>query len=131
VHHHVESPIDADNTGILFLNSQITSDDITDGLQYTLLVGEKRVDESVVDLGWMSGTAATLRNTGWMLNDPVVTAKDADPALTVGGFGSWHASGGAQFLFANGSVDYVAGVADKTFLEQMAHRSDGSLINRE
>ncbi|MEM7316866.1 MAG: DUF1559 domain-containing protein [Planctomycetota bacterium] len=131
VHHHVEAPIDADNTGILFLNSEVTRNDITDGLQYTLLIGEKVIDNSVTDLGWMSGTSATLRNTGWLLNDPVTIKPNQDAALVVGGFGSWHSAGGAQFVMGNGSIDYIAGVADKTFLEQLAHRSDGSLITLE
>ncbi len=37
VHHHVEAPIDADNTGVLFLNSRISFDDLVDGPAYTFL----------------------------------------------------------------------------------------------
>lgn len=62
VHHDVEAPIDADNHGVFFLNSRIRYDDILDGSSYTLFLGEKTPD--VNDLGWMSGTRATLRNTG-------------------------------------------------------------------
>ena len=67
VHHHVEAPIDADNRGMLFLNSHITFDEIPDGSAYTLVVGEK-IPRSTTDLGWMSGTCATLRNTGTPIN---------------------------------------------------------------
>jgi prepilin-type processing-associated H-X9-DG protein len=67
VHHHAEAPIDDDNTGVLFLNSRVTFDDLVDGAAYTLIVGEKTV-RSVQDLGWMSGTPATLRNTGTPIN---------------------------------------------------------------
>lgn len=68
-HHDVEAPIDANNHGVLFLNSQITAEDIRDGLSQTLLLGEKRSGPS--DLGWMSGTRSTLRNTGTPINvDP-------------------------------------------------------------
>jgi prepilin-type N-terminal cleavage/methylation domain-containing protein len=63
VHHDVEAPIDADNNGMFFLNSRVTHDDITDGAAHTLFVGEKRFHDNI-DLGWMSGTRATLRNTG-------------------------------------------------------------------
>ncbi len=66
VHHDVEAPIDANNNGVFFLNSHIAYDDITDGSAYTLFVGEKIVEQG--DLGWMSGTRATLRNTGVSLN---------------------------------------------------------------
>ena len=60
-HHDVEAPIDADNHGVLYLNSHIGYDDITDGPAYTILLGEIRNGPT---LGWASGTRATLRNTG-------------------------------------------------------------------
>jgi len=66
LHHDVEAPIDVDNNGVFFLNSRVTYDDITDGSAYTLFVGEKYIEQG--DLGWMSGTRATLRNTGVPLN---------------------------------------------------------------
>jgi prepilin-type processing-associated H-X9-DG protein len=67
VHHHVEAPIDADNRGALFLNSGIKRDDLVDGSAYTMVVGEK-LPRGYQDLGWMSGTPATLRNTGSPIN---------------------------------------------------------------
>jgi prepilin-type N-terminal cleavage/methylation domain-containing protein len=66
VHHDVEAPIDVNNNGVFFLNSHVRYDDITDGSAYTLFVGEKLIEQG--DLGWMSGTRATLRNTGVGLN---------------------------------------------------------------
>ncbi len=67
VHHHVEAPIDDDNLGVFFLNSQISYLDVSDGAANTLFVGEKFVT-TPGDLGWMSGTRATLRNTGTPIN---------------------------------------------------------------
>ena len=61
-HHDVEAPIAADNHGVFFLNSRIRPRDVKDGLSHTLFVGEKGIEPN--DLGWMSGTRATLRNTG-------------------------------------------------------------------
>ena len=61
-HNDVEVPIDENNNGVLFLNSHVRNKDITDGAANTILVGEKC--GSINDLGWMSGTRATLRNTG-------------------------------------------------------------------
>lgn len=61
-HHDVESPIDRDNHGVFFLNSHVRSRQIPDGLSYTIFVGEQADDRP--PLGWLSGTAATLRNTG-------------------------------------------------------------------
>ena len=65
-HHDVEAPIDVDNRGVLFLNSQIRIDDLEDGAAYTIFLGEKIVEDS--DLGWISGTPSTLRNAGSPIN---------------------------------------------------------------
>jgi prepilin-type N-terminal cleavage/methylation domain-containing protein/prepilin-type processing-associated H-X9-DG protein len=67
VHHDVESPIDVDNHGVFFLNSRVRYDDIPDGSSHTVFIGEK--SSNPVDLGWMSGTRATLRNMGSPLLD--------------------------------------------------------------
>lgn len=66
VHHDLEAPIDTDNHGVLFLNSRIRYHDIADGAKHTLLLGEKLTDAD--DLGWLSGTRASLRNTGANVN---------------------------------------------------------------
>jgi len=66
VHHDVEAPIDVDNHGMFFLNSRVARNDVTDGLSHTLFLGEKLCEPG--DLGWMSGTRATLRNTGEPIN---------------------------------------------------------------
>lgn len=66
LHHDVESPIDANNNGVFFLNSKIRYDDIADGSSHTIFLGEKVIETN--DLGWMSGTRATLRNTGTPIN---------------------------------------------------------------
>lgn len=62
-HNDEEAPIDATNNGVFFLNSQVTYDDLKDGAAHTLFIGEKRTDVAT-DLGWLSGTPATLRNVG-------------------------------------------------------------------
>ena len=63
VHHDREAPIDVTNNGVFFLNSRVRHVQITDGLSHTLFVGESVAGDD--NLGWMSGTRATLRNTGW------------------------------------------------------------------
>jgi prepilin-type processing-associated H-X9-DG protein len=62
----VEAPIDTDNHGVFFLNSRVTRDDLKDGAAHTLFIGEKIQTDA--DLGWISGTPSTLRNTGTPLN---------------------------------------------------------------
>ena len=66
VHHDLEEPIDSTNHGTFFRNSAVRIEDIPDGTSHTIVVGEKIA--VVGDLGWMSGTRATLRNTGVPLN---------------------------------------------------------------
>ena len=65
-HNDAEAPIDENNNGVLFLNSHIRSQDVTDGVTHTIYVGEKL--GSQWDLGWLSGTRATLRNAGTAIN---------------------------------------------------------------
>src|SRR5205807_5360014 len=60
-HHDAEAPIDADNHGLLFLNSKIRYSQIYDGSSMTILIGEALTTPD--GLGWVSGTRATLRNT--------------------------------------------------------------------
>ena len=66
VHNDVEAPIDVTNNGTFFLNSRIRYFDLKDGSSHTLFIGEKEVYQG--DLGWMSGTRATLRNAGVRIN---------------------------------------------------------------
>lgn len=73
VHHHVESPVDVDNKGVFFLNSRVRRLDVTDGHSNTLFLGEKL--PLAGDMGWLSGTRATLRNTGTRLNSPNKAAR--------------------------------------------------------
>ncbi|MCA9213945.1 MAG: DUF1559 domain-containing protein [Planctomycetales bacterium] len=72
VHHDVEAPIDVNNNGVFRLNQATKKRDITDGLRHTLFIGE--VDDFIPGLGWLSGTRATLRNTGVGMN---LTGPDA------------------------------------------------------
>lgn len=145
-HHDVEAPIDADNHGLLFLNSHIRYRDMSDGSSYTILIGEKLITR--LDLGWLSGTRATLRNTGTPINassTSLLAAIDdsADArsrratrapavktraALVVGGFESEH-PGGANFLFADGSTRFMSASMSQQVLEQLGHRADGQLLD--
>ncbi|WP_254507000.1 DUF1559 family PulG-like putative transporter [Anatilimnocola floriformis] len=65
-HHDQEQPISETNNGVFYLNSKLTFDDLADGASATLFLGEKITDS--FDLGWLSGTRATLRNGGVMMN---------------------------------------------------------------
>lgn len=138
-HHDVEAPIDVDNNGVLFLNSRVALRDIRDGLGQTIFVGEKTSYGD--DLGWMSGTRATLRNTGRPIDSesyvggarpvpdpPGQPAAAVDRALVVGGFGGPH-TGGAQFVLGDGAVRYLDQNMDANTLRRLGNRRDGELLD--
>ncbi len=98
VHDSREVPIDVTNNGVLFLNSRVRFDDISDGVTHTLFVGEKFIDPT--ELGWSSGTRATLRNMGSPLNlNRRRGIYGAWPPGFAGGFssGSGETYGGASY----------------------------------
>lgn len=130
-HHSVEAPIDADNDGLLFLNSSVNYSGIYDGSSNTILVGEFIAED--IDFGWASGTRASLRNCGEFLNPKDWLATYGGGAITamkktwVGGFSSRH-NGGANFLIADGSVSFYSDGIDPAIFEYLGNRSDGEMM---
>ena len=86
VHDSREVPIDEDNNGVLFLNRSVNFDEIVDGVSHTIFAAEKITDET--DLGWCSGTRATLRNMGSQINVPMPASRPDLPPGFVGGYNS-------------------------------------------
>ncbi len=139
VHHSKEAPINSDNNGIFVLNQAISAHDVTDGLSHTLMVGEKIYGGH--ELGWVSGSRATLCNTGSPPNQIIYDIREEagpvganmlsewepeDPEATVG-FVGFH-TGGVQFVLGDGSVRFISeNVNPKTF-SNLGNRHDGELI---
>jgi prepilin-type N-terminal cleavage/methylation domain-containing protein/prepilin-type processing-associated H-X9-DG protein len=148
-HHDVEAPIDADNHGVLYLNSHVAYDDISDGAAYTILLGETLGGTLY---SWASGTRDTLRNTGMPINapEPIPTPNNLPSALPaqrraeledliasgvfppgfVGGFSSSHGFG-SDFLFCDGSVHFLRESMNPRVYRCLGHRSDGEVISGE
>ena len=61
IHNDFETPIDVKQNGVLFLNSSVRYEQIRDGSSNTIFVMESRLNGGS-DLGWISGTKASLRN---------------------------------------------------------------------
>ena len=125
-----EVPIDTDNNGLLFLNSDINHNDIYDGSSQTFVVGEMLAGE--FSAGWVSGTRSSLRNTELLPNDSMSRNwldhdfdAEALPEGFVGGFASRH-PGGANFVLASGAVRFIVQSIDQTLYRNLANRSDGA-----
>ena len=147
-HNDVEAPISATNNGVLFLNSAVRFEDITDGSSQTIFVGEKL--NKVPDEGWASGTRATLRNAGSGINrratppfagpgsgedddgDGQVTGATAaaDTLRYVGGYSAVH-PGGANFAFGDGSVRFLKNSINRRIFRLLANRADGEIISAD
>ena len=140
-----ETPIDADNNGLLFLNSHVRYSQILDGSTKTILLGEALGDEGF--LNWASGTRSTLRNGSRIESPPMhisaarlrndfdmgegaadddrrEPASFLDNPLHVGGFGSNHAGNVVNFAFADGSVRSLSDRVSPDLLRRYADRKD-------
>ncbi|MDE2505730.1 MAG: DUF1559 domain-containing protein [Planctomycetota bacterium] len=158
-HNGVETPIDVKNNGVFYLNSATRFEDVTDGTSSTIFLGEKMA-AAKGDLGWASGTSATLRNTGFGPNAaPVVNtavqgtptgdptnpgvevepkpvkpvpqpAGVNDPVFYVGGFGSVH-PGGSNHAFGDGSVRFIRSSISPRIYQLLGNRHDGELVGAD
>jgi prepilin-type processing-associated H-X9-DG protein len=131
-HNDLEAPIDKDNHGLLFLNSKIRYSEIEDGSSKTILLSEALVNPS--ELGWVSGTRATLRNTGSKPNSgptpewtPDAPKEKPANSLAVGGFSGRH-PGGINAGFADGSVRFISDEIEPDLLHQLGNRADGQIM---
>ena len=146
IHNDYETPINVNQNGVLFLNSAIRPVQILDGLSNTIFVAESRgSSQSKSELGWMSGTSATLRNPVIWTNestpeaapnyqlhsvpDPygATAAQKSQPPTFVGGFSSSH-TGGFHVMIGDGSVRFVSVNLNAPVLRNLCHRADGQLI---
>ncbi len=76
VHHDRMSPIDADNNGVLYLNSHVRFEELVDGLHQTLLLGE------ATEVRWAEGSYGSLRNFGVPFGEPgPLVYAGIDPAV--------------------------------------------------
>lgn len=133
-------------SGALYLNSNTSMKDLTDGSSHTLLVGER--PDRVADATWVgtpwigmhfctkkewktkscvstmylclgrTGSASTSDLSGFGIN-----AADAG----ADGFGSNH-PGGANFLFCDGSVQFLRDGTSKALFSALGTRSGGEII---
>ncbi|QDT12047.1 DUF1559 domain-containing protein [Planctomycetes bacterium K23_9] len=124
-----ENPIDEDNDGVFVLNKTFTESDISDGLSYTLFVGEK-ISAPEEDLGWISGTRSSLRTGGHVINSELARIRRPTTVkidnLYVGGLSSDHLAG-AYTLMGSGEYRFRSSSMDTRLLSQLVSRSGGGI----
>jgi prepilin-type N-terminal cleavage/methylation domain-containing protein len=134
-YHDVEAPINTDNRGLLFLNSQVHFYEIYDGSSHTLLLAELLTADN--SLGWVSGTRSTLRNTTKFeiakpqfaappVQDGENAKADVAESLFVGSFGSHH-PGVVMTSFADGSTRAISESVDPVVWKTVGNRADGEI----
>jgi prepilin-type processing-associated H-X9-DG protein len=119
---------------MLFLNSKVRFRDIYDGSSNTILLSEAIPDDEK-ELGWVSGTRATLRNTGVLQprrrNQPMSADQSAEEepvsSTYVGGFGSYHSGDVINIAMADGSTRAISSNIDLNVLHQLGSRADGAI----
>lgn len=134
-HSGTAAPINANNDGVLYLNSSLPMREIRDGATNTILFGERRVVDG--EQPWFAGTRSTLRNTSivpntnWQATNsplpPDHLVKLNQDAAYSGGFESNHV-GGAQFAMADGAVRFISNNISAETFSILGGRADGQVI---
>ncbi|HJT79464.1 MAG TPA: DUF1559 domain-containing protein [Gemmataceae bacterium] len=135
-----------DQTGIFFINSSVTFNQINDGTSSTLLFGERNRIDPTYDriygesFGNRSGWAWTNTLPGFdylfgaaePISWVMPTNLTADPGFVYGDrrfstYGSGHGRG-ANFCFCDGSVHFLADATSLTVLQQISTRDGGEVV---
>lgn len=130
------------NNGVLYRDSKVRLTDITDGTSNTFAVGEiawapERIAGGGYTMhrrGWVQGfdgtgvanTAHSCKNINFGINVRGYTSSPVIEYFNDISFGSLH-SGGANFLYADGSVHFVQQGVDIALYKASASRDAGEV----
>lgn len=124
------------NTGIFFGNSRVGMRDVTDGTSNTLMVGERPAPADA-SWGWWSGPGSTNACPNGFLDVLLPTEnywkigglRASGPSDPYPLYHWWsHHVGGAQFLFADGHVQFLSNSIDHRTLMSLSTRAGGEVV---
>lgn len=148
VHNDFETPIDVNQNGVMYLNSAVSYEQITDGSSNTIFVLESQANTGN-DLGWMSGTRSSLRNgVRWTNQSNAGAAPEFaqhtastqyyavkqelqdlnSNTMYVGGPSSYH-TGGYHVALGDGSIRFISININANVLRNLSHRADGEMLD--
>jgi prepilin-type N-terminal cleavage/methylation domain-containing protein/prepilin-type processing-associated H-X9-DG protein len=122
--------------GVMYYNSRIRFAEITDGTNNTLLAGERySLDPSYTSSQLLEDTRGwswcnynsgqdLLGDTTYPINTPTSGSSINNRRTT---FGSGH-TGGANFVFCDGSVHFLPSSTDIVTLQRLSVRNDGNVV---
>lgn len=130
--------------GVFFRNSKISLRDLTDGTGQTIAIGERshRLGEAT----WVGsvtgaimfptdnddiGRYRTESSSGMILGHVGERVGPGDPRSDVNQFYSLHAGRGANFLFADGHVQFLKATMDYRTYQALATRAGGEVISSD
>ncbi len=128
------------STGIVFIRSEITFADITDGASHTYLVGEKYMNPDHYETGLSPSDNSTMyvgqdvdvnRWTNWETPAPNIAgppSQDQPGLERHWAFGSAHPSG-CGMAMCDGSVQRISYSIEPEIHRRLGNRQDGMLID--
>ena len=124
--------------GVIYCNSQTRIADIRDGSTSTMLIGECVIDPGEAEPDGDARVGAIWAGMRGAIGDDVYVSDTCwflhgEPDWAINGakkqaFGSRH-RGGAQFVLADGSVQFLSDGIDAHTLNSMAARADGNVVS--
>lgn len=130
--------------GLFFRNSRVSLRDITDGTGQTIAIGERshRLGEAT----WVGSVTNAIMfptdnddtgryraetSSGMVLGHVGERVGPGDPRSDVNQFYSLHAGRGANFLFADGHVQFLKATMDYRTYQALATRAGGEVISND
>ncbi|MEM6690460.1 MAG: DUF1559 domain-containing protein [Planctomycetota bacterium] len=126
---------DFEGNGLFGRNSSVRFSDVFDGSSFTLAIGERSIRNYAAV--WAGGNSwlgcgfgdnqMVIGTAFYPINDPPVSTNIDCNGRGSANFSSYH-HGGANFLFADGSVHFIRQELDEVVFRNLSQRDDGKKI---